>query len=146
MIKTLLKFLGLYKGTFEVVYSISSVWNVRFIGDEQYNEQYNEYCHFDILYNEYTGKYVLKTKGYMPKNHDMYQKLFKYMRMLNDGMAYVKGGEIYVYKSEYSDKLNGKSIDEMNETECQAHLNIAIENENYELAEKIKQRLKDLKL
>ena len=140
IILSLKKLLGLYKGEFEIVYSISGTWNVKYNGDKTYNE----YCHFDIYHNEYTGKYVLKCRGYKAESHTIYRDVFKYMRMLNEGLAYIKSGEIYTYKSEDDNMTNGKNIDKMNETECNAYLNKAIEEENYELAEKIKRRLKDL--
>lgn len=37
--------------------------------------------------------------------------------------------------------LDGKSIDSLTETECQVYLKIAIEQEKYELAEKIKKQM-----
>ena len=141
IIISLKKLLGLYKGEFEVVFSKSGVWNVSYSGDKTYNE----YCHSDILYNEYTGKYILKSRGYNSESHTLYGEIFKYMRMLNEGLAYIKGGEIYTYSSKDDNKTNGKNIDTMNETECNAYLNKAIEEEDYELAEKIKRRLKELK-
>lgn len=141
IIISLKKLLGLYKGEFEVVYSKSGTWDVKYSGEKTYNE----YCHFDILYNEYTGKYILKSRGYKSESHTLYGEIFKYMRMLNEGLAYIKAGEIYTYSSKDDNKTNGKNIDTMNETECNAYLNKAIEEENYELAEKIKRRLKELK-
>ena len=40
-----------------------------------------------------------------------------------------------------SEKINDKSIELMNETECQIYLKQAIEDENYELAERIRKQL-----
>lgn len=133
------KLLGIKpKGEFEVVYSKSGTWNI------QYNNKgatYNEYCHYDILYNGVTKKYKLECRGYKPESHTLYNELFKWMRMLNEGLGYHKGGEIFLYKQSDSGKTNGKDISSMNETECQAYLNKAIEEEDYELAEKIRKQL-----
>lgn len=134
------RFFGLYKGEFEVVYSVRGTWNVK-SGDGTYNE----FSHYKILYNEYTEKYILKCEGYDPESHGLYTEVFKYMRMLNEGLAYVKGGSVYTYEFEDENKINGKNITDLNETECNAHLKKAIEDENYELAEKIKKRLEAFK-
>lgn len=112
------------KGTFEVVYSKSGT------------------C---ILFNDVTKKYKLEHRGYRPESHLMYPELFKYMRMLNEGLAYHKGGELYTYKESDSDITNGKDISSMNETECQVYLNQALEEEDYELAEKIRKQLEKFK-
>ena len=63
------------------------------------------------------------------------------MRMLNEGLAYHKGGELYTYNDSDGGKTNGKDISSMNETECQAYLKQALEEEDYELAEKIRKQL-----
>jgi hypothetical protein len=63
------------------------------------------------------------------------------MRLLNEGLAYHKGGELYTYDETDCGKTNGKDISSMNETECQAYLNMAIQEENYELADKIRKQL-----
>jgi protein-arginine kinase activator protein McsA len=60
------------------------------------------------------------------------------MRKLNEGTLYVKGGEIFEVSPS---KTNGKEVTSMNETECQAYLNKAIQEENYELADKIRKQL-----
>lgn len=125
------------KGEFEVVYSKSGTWNI----DTNNNKMYNEYCHYDILYNDVTKKYKLKCRGYKPESHSLYGELFKYMRLLNEGFAYHKGGELYAYNDTDAGKTNGKDISSMNETECQAYLNRALEDEDYELAEKIRKQL-----
>jgi protein-arginine kinase activator protein McsA len=130
------------KGTFEVVYSKSGTWNV--MGENNALIR-NEYCHFDILFNDVTKKYKLEHRGYRPESHLMYPELFKYMRMLNEGLAYHKGGELYTYKESDSDITNGKDISSMNETECQVYLNQALEEEDYELAEKIRKQLEKFK-
>jgi len=126
------------KGTFEVVYSRSGTWNITY---NNKGSVYNEYCHFDILYNDVTKKYKLVHRGHNPESHPMYVELFKYMRMLNEGLAYHKGGELYIYNDSNSGKTNGKDISSMNETECQAYLKQALEEEDYELAEKIRKQL-----
>ena len=137
------KLLGIKpKGEFEVVYSKSGTWNVKYNGGKS---SYNEYCHYDILYNDVTKKYKLECRGYQPESHTMYVELFKYLRLLNEGFAYHKGGELYTYKESDSGKTNGKEISSMNETECQAYLNKAIEDEDYELAEKIRKQLEKFK-
>ena len=126
------------KGTFEVVYSKSGTWNIK------YNDKgstYNEYCHFDILYNDVTKKYKLEHRGHKPESHPLHEALFKYMRMLNEDLAYIKGGDIYTNDSPDGGKTNGKDISSMNETECQAYLKQALEEEDYELAEKIRKQL-----
>lgn len=119
------------EGTFEVVYSKSGTWNII----------YNQYCHFYILYNDVTKKYKMEHRGYKPESHSLYPKLFKYMRMLNEGLAYHKGGELFRYNETDGGKTNGKDISSMNETECQSYLNMAIQDENYELAVKIRKQL-----
>ena len=134
--KKLLGFKG--KGTFEVVYSKSGTWNISY-GSE--GKTYNDYCHFDILFNDVTKKYKLEHRGYRPESHTMYPTIFKYLRLLNEGLAYHKGGELYTYKESDSDITNGKDISSMNETECQVYLNQALEEEDYELAEKIRKQL-----
>jgi hypothetical protein len=126
------------KGTFEVVFSKSGIWNISY-GSE--GKTYNEYCHFDILYNDVTKKYKLEHRGWKPESHTRYPTIFKYMRMLNEGLAYHKGGELYTYNEKDSGKTNGKDISSMNETECQSYLTRAIEEEDYELAEKIRKQL-----
>jgi hypothetical protein len=125
------------KGEFEVVYSKSGTWEI----NTNNNKMYNEYCHFDILYNDVTKKYKLEYRGYKPESHSLYPDLFKYMRLLNEGLAYHKGGELYSYDETDSGKTNGKDISSMNETECQAYLNMAIQEENYELADKLRKQL-----
>ena len=130
------------KGEFEVVYSKSGTWDVKYNGGKS---SYNEYCHFDILYNDVTKKYKLVYRGYKPESHSLYNDLFKYMRLLNEGLAYHKGGELYTYNEKDGGKTNGKDISSMNETECQAYLTRAIEEEDYELAEKIRKQLEKFK-
>lgn len=83
----------------------------------------------------------MEHRGFKPESHSLYPELFKYMRMLNEGLAYHKGGELYPYNETDSGKTNGKNISSMNETECQVYLNKAIEDENYELADKIRKQL-----
>ncbi len=125
------------KGTFEVVYSKSGTWKITTYG----KNFYNEYCHFDILFNDVTKKYKFECRGHKPESHPMYPEIFKYYRMLNEGLAYHKGGELYTYKPSDSGTTNGKDISSMNETECQAYLKQALEEEDYELAEKIRKQL-----
>jgi hypothetical protein len=131
-------FFGRPKGEFEIIYSKSGTWNISY-GRE--GKTYNEYCHFDILYNDAIKKYKLEHRGHKPESHSLYPELFKYMRMLNEGLAYHKGGELYKYNETDGNKTNGKDITSMNETECQSYLNKAIEDENYELADKIRKQL-----
>ena len=88
-----------------------------------------------------TKKYKLECRGYKPESHSLYGELFKKMRLLNEGFAYHKGGELYTYNDTDAGKTNGKDISSMNETECQAYLNRALEDEDYELAEKIRKQL-----
>jgi hypothetical protein len=125
------------KGEFEVVFSKSGTWDI----NTSNGKTYNEYCHFDILYNDVTKKYKLEYRGYKPESHSLYDDLFKHMRLLNEGFAYHKGGELYTYDETDGGKTNGKDISSMNETECQAYLNMAIQEENYELADKIRKQL-----
>jgi hypothetical protein len=124
------------KGTFEVVYSKCGTWNIK-LGQGTYNE----YCHFDILYNDVTKKYKLVHRGHNSESHPLHEVLFKYMRMLNEGLAYIKGGDIYTNDPPNGGKTNGKDVSSMNETECQAYLRQALEEEDYELAEKIRKQL-----
>ena len=126
------------KGIFEVVYSKCGTWDITYGSD---GKSYNEYCHFDILYNDVTKKYKMEHRGYKPESHTLHSELFKYLRLLNEGFAYHKGGELYTYNDSDSGKTNGKDISSMNETECQAYLNQALEEEDYELAEKIRKQL-----
>ena len=126
------------KGTFEVVYSKCGTWDVT--GENNVLIK-NEYCHFDILFNDVTKKYKLEQRGWKPESHPMYPEIFKYYRLLNEGLAYHKGGELYTYKESDGGKTNGKDVSSMNETECQAYLNQALEEEDYELAEKIRKQL-----
>lgn len=129
------KLLGIKpKGEFEVVYSKSGTWDISLSS----GKIYNEYCHFDILYNDVTKKYKLTHRGYKPESHSLYAELFRWMRRLNEGTLYVKGGEIFEVNPT---KTNGKDVTSMNETECQAYLNRAIEEEDYELADKIRKQL-----
>lgn len=129
------KILGIKpKGEFEVVYSKSGTWDINHHG----KNSYNEYCHFDILYNDVTKKYKLEHRGYRPESHKLFPDLFQYMRKLNEGTYYIKGGELY---DKLPIKSNGKEVSSMNETECHAHLNKAIEDEDYELAEKLRKQL-----
>jgi hypothetical protein len=132
------KLLGIKpKGEFEVVFSKAGTWNIKLGKDRSYNE----YCHFDILYNDVTKKYKLEYRGYKPESHTLYGELFKHLRLLNEGLAYHKGGELYAYNEKDSGKTNGKDVSSMNETECQSYLNKAIEEEDYELAEKLRKQL-----
>lgn len=124
-------------GTFEIVYSKCGTWKITTYG----KNFYNEYCHFDIFYNDVTKKYKLEYRGHKPESHPLHNELFKYMRMLNEELAYIRGGEIYIKKESDSGTTNGKDISSMNETECQAYLNRALEEEDYELAEKIRKQL-----
>jgi len=48
---------------------------------------------------------------------------------------------LYKYNETDGNKTNGKDITSMNKTECQLYLNKAIEDENYELADKIRKQL-----
>jgi hypothetical protein len=129
------KLLGIKpKGEFEVVYSKSGTWDI----STSNGKIYNEYCHFDILYNDVTKKYKLVHRGHNPESHSLYAELFRWMRRLNEGTLYVKGGEIFEVNPT---KTNGKEVTSMNETECQAYLNKAIQEENYELADKIRKQL-----
>ena len=56
-------------------------------------------------------------------------KLFKLYRGVVEGTHYIQGGEIFSKE---------KSLDELSLEECQLKLQEAIDNEDYELAEKIK--------
>ena len=133
------KLLGIKpKGEFEIVFTKSGTWNIKL--GEGYGA-YNEYCHFDILYNDVTKKYKLEYRGYKPESHTLYGELFKRLRLLNEGLAYHKGGELFAYSEKDADRFNGKDISSMNETECQAYLDKAIEEEDYELAEKLRKQL-----
>ena len=136
------KLLGIYKGENELVVSQSGTWNIQI----SENNVYNDYCHFDIYYNDYTKKYTLKIRGYKPESHKIYPKVFKAVRMLNEGIAYVRAGEVYSYNGTNVNETTayGKPVNTLNETECTAYLNKAIEEEDYELAEVLKKRLKDL--
>jgi hypothetical protein len=129
------------KGEFEVVFSKAGTWDI----NTSNGKTYNEYCHFDILYNDVTKKYKLEYRGYKPESHSLYDELFKRMRLLNEGLAYHKGGELFAYNEKDADNLNGKDISSMNETECQAYLDKAIEEEDYELAEKLRKQLEKFK-
>jgi hypothetical protein len=137
------KILGIKpKGKFEVVYSKSGTWKILSNGNEH---PYNEYCHFDILCNDVTEKYKLDYRGYKPESHTLYPELFKYMRMLNEGLAFCRGGELFTYNETDRGRTNGKEVSSMNETECHVYLNRAIEDEDYELAEKLRKQIEKFK-
>jgi hypothetical protein len=134
--KTVLNFFR--KGKYEVVYSASGKWEVKWDG----KSTTNEYSYFEILHNKISNHYILIEKGYNPKAHSMYYELFKLMRQLNEGDAYIKGGVIYSKKTK---PLNSdKEVKDMNETECRVHLAKAIKEENYELAAELRKRLEEL--
>lgn len=139
---SLKKFLGIYKGEFEEVFAFTGNWNIIYNGTDV---RYDEFSYFKILYNDYTGKYILKTSGYKPEAHTAYGEIFNLMRKLNEGLSYIEGGKIYSIKGKTDSLPNDKSVDELNETECETYLTIAIEKEEYELAEKIKKRLENFK-
>jgi hypothetical protein len=130
------------KGKYEIVYSISGTWEI------SYGKGYgvrNQYSNYHILYNDVTNHYKLESTGYNPTNHHLYPEIFKFMRRLNEGTAYVKGGEIFLENQIVQNtNSDAKSVDTMNETECQIYLAKALEEENYELAEQIKKRLEKL--
>lgn len=130
-----------FKGKYEVVYSTYGTWEVKYGTDGSYE---NEYCSYNILYNDVTKHYKLETSGYKPLYHNLYNTVFKIMRELNEGSSYVKGGNIYSKSDVLTDTELPKSVDAMNETECNIYLTKALEDENYELAEKIRKRLEKL--
>ena len=88
------------KGEFEVVFSKAGTWDI----NTSNGKTYNEYCHFDILYNDVTKKYKLEYRGYKPESHSLYDELFNRMRLLNEGLAYHKGGELFAYNEKDVDK------------------------------------------
>ena len=124
--------LGYFKEEFEVVYMKTGNWVVE-------PDEHNEYCHFSIQYSELNKKYTLIGDGFLYKSHTTYVELFKIVRELNEGTMFVKGGELFKNPTA---KMNDNNIDSMNETECEVYLKQSLKNEDYELAEKIKQRLK----
>lgn len=126
------------KGKYEVVYSKSGTWEVT-IG----KNLVNEYCHYDILYNKNTNHYKLQHRGYKPEAHTLYEFMFKSMRKLNEGTMVVSGGELY--DTTPKPKVNEKSVEMLNETECEAYLKKALEEEDYMLAEQIRKRLEELR-
>lgn len=126
------------KGEFLVVYSSSATWSVNGNGSP-----YNEYCNYDILYNSVTNEYKLVMDGYRPRDHTAFDKVNKTLIGLREGVYYARTGVIYITNSK-SKKENSLDVSKMNETECKVQLDIALKEENYELAEKIRKRLEDL--
>lgn len=126
------------KGNYEVVYSKAGTWEVT-IG----KNLVNEYCHYDILYNKTTNHYKLQHRGYKPESHTLYEFMFKTMRKLNEGTMIVSGGELY--NTTPTPKVNEKPVEMLNETECEAYLKKALEEEDYMLAEQIRKRLEELR-
>jgi hypothetical protein len=127
------------KGKYEVVYSKSGTWDISL--DNAGN--YNEYCHYDILHNKITNHYKLQHRGYKPEAHILYDFMFKSMRKLNEGIMVVSGGVLY--DTNPKPKVNEKSVETMNETECEAYLKQALDEEDYILAEQIRKRLEELR-
>lgn len=86
-------------------------------------------CSIYTILQSNKGNYKLEYSGYKPKQHSTYENLFKLYRGVVEGTHYIQGGEIFSYE---------KSLDELSLEECQVKLQEAIDNEDYELAEKIK--------
>lgn len=126
------------KGKYEVVYSKGGTWEVT-IG----KDVVNEYCHYNILYNKTTNHYKLQHRGYKPEAHRLYDIMFKTVRKLNEGTLVVRGGELY--DTVPTLKVNEKPVEMLNETECEAYLKKALEEEDYMLAEQIRKRLEELR-
>ena len=126
------------KGKYEVVYSKAGTWEVT-IG----KDLVNEYSHYDILYNKTTNHYKLQHRGYKPEAHSLYDFMFKTMRKLNEGTMTVSGGELF--DTVPTPKVNEKPVEMLNETECEAYLKKALEEEDYMLAEQIRKRLEELR-
>jgi hypothetical protein len=102
------------------------------------------YCSFTILFNETTKKYVLQTEGLDPKVHTLYKEMFDVIIRLNEGTSFVEGGKIfnYIKNQPYYEK---KNIEDLNEEECEICLKEALDHEEYEIAEKIKNQLNKLR-
>jgi hypothetical protein len=140
--KWLSKILDLFKkGSYEPVYQKSGTWNVN-----SPSGTYNEYCNFTILYNKVKNHYKLEATGYKPKNHGRYEFVFNATVSLNEGTYYTKGGELFKKDSTTkTEQEEGFTVETLNETQCEAYLKKALEEENYELAEKLRIRLEKLR-
>jgi len=103
------------------------------------------HCMFTIIFNESTKKYTLKIEGQDPKEHNLYHVLFNAVILLNEGSLIVKGGKIYdAGQVSFEIKLEGRYEKELTLEEYQSYLKQALEEENYELAEKIKNQIDKL--
>lgn len=104
------------------------------------------YCTFTIMFNELTKKYTLQIEGEDPKAHSLYSILFNTVISLNEGSLIVKGGKIYnIGQAPFEIKLEGRYEKELTLEECNTLLQQALEEENYEFAEKIKNQINKLK-
>ena len=58
------------------------------IGDDG-TKDHDEYCVYEFHYSKSRGKFELRTEGYRPKNHSMYERMSKAMGNINK--AQLKG-------------------------------------------------------
>jgi hypothetical protein len=140
--KWLSKIFGWFKkGSYEPVFQISGTWNIN-----SPSGTYNEYCHFTISYNKVKNHYKLESTGYRPKNHGRYEFVFNATVRLNEGTYFAKGGELFEKNvTTETEKEEGFNVETLNETQCEAYLKRALEDEDYELAEKLRIRLEKLR-
>ena len=92
------KILGIKdKGKFECVYIKKGEWNVKTSGED---DNYDEFCEYQIHYNKLTNEYKFVTLGYKPNCHSLYEETFENYRSVCDGESYIKSGKIYPVTNE----------------------------------------------
>lgn len=109
------------------VYVARGTWNINYT--DAPNLKDTKYSNYTILQSD-KGRYKLDINGYQPKNHHLYDEIFKLYRGLCDGIYEIKGGIVLKKEPRYEDL----SIEE-----CNIRLQKAVDDENYELAEKIRE-------
>ena len=112
------------------IYHISGTWTVKY---NDINTSVDEYCGFTILKSN-KNNYQLKTYGYKPKEHNLYSEVFRIYRCLIEETYEIRGNKIF--------KIDKKDED-LTIEECNEKLKKAIEDEDYELAKKIKILIKN---
>ena len=104
------------------VYQVTGTWTINYIDGLK---GITKFCEF-VIHKSNKGRYKMTYSGYNPRDHHLYAAVFKYCRCLNEGIYYVVGGELFKYD------------EHLTLEECNEKLAKALEDENYELAEKIR--------
>lgn len=107
--------LGIHK--YEIIYTVGCSWN---INNQEYGP-YNEYCRFNIGYNEYLDDYKLTYSGYKPTQHQMYDELFRLKFQLKNRTMIIYENKIY----------NTKKL-----------LEVSLKNEDYRYADYLQKYMK----